>query len=383
MDFLNQNMLWGLLGLSIPVLIHFFNKQNTNRIKWAATSFLEQNQPPKARSFVPKDILLLLLRCLILGLICLVLAIPFFNFISKKQKKEIRFFEETSEIQSQFKFELENEVSEAFFLNTNFNPIQNKRELWRQKSQFTQNEIQGFVNQIYASFGGEDSILVYLRPAKNFYDLPILYLPRNMQIIWGNTKDNFKIPVWKAKNEYFDINGKVAKFENHKQEIVFEKDSLSIYISKKNLAGEKFNLAAIEAIKHIFKYPISIQNAKNKADISIGESINTENDHIQLGAIAAGIQPVSNLNSFMFSPSNVRQSSIRTGTYPEMLLTLLHAHIGLNKDRQTPSLQELKLSEHETKLSLKKNNTPDIRYIWILIIVLIILERFLSIKYSK
>jgi Aerotolerance regulator N-terminal len=383
MEFLNQNMLWGLLGLGIPVWLHFFNKNNKNLIRWASTSFLEQNQPPKARSFIPKDILLLLLRCFILGLICVVLAIPLFNFAFKNKQKSLSFFEKSAEIQSQFKFEIENSKKEARFFGLDHLLIEDKNTTWEQESQFTQNKIQATINQISKDFNVADSIHIYLRSAKDFYDSPILHTPKNFQIHWGNTAVKTKIPVWKVNNSFYDVNGKVEKFENEKQQVIFDKDSLSILINEKNEILKKYTQDGIEAIKRAYKYPISIQNSEKNMDLVFGVATVSNKPYIQLTAMKSSMQKMTNMQAFTASPTNSKHSSIRMGSFPETVLAQIQAFIGLAGLVQDPTLTELNASIQKNEFEYTKSNNLDLRYLWILIILLIGFERFLSIKYSK
>lgn len=72
MHFLNPGFLWALLALAIPVLIHLFNFQRTERIVFANTRLLTEvvQQTNKARNL--KNLLLLLVR--LAGLTFLILA---------------------------------------------------------------------------------------------------------------------------------------------------------------------------------------------------------------------------------------------------------------------------------------------------------------------
>jgi hypothetical protein len=72
MHFLNPGFLWALLALAIPVLIHLFNFQRTERIVFANTKLLTEvvQQTNKARNL--KNLLLLLIR--LAGLAFLILA---------------------------------------------------------------------------------------------------------------------------------------------------------------------------------------------------------------------------------------------------------------------------------------------------------------------
>lgn len=79
MHFLNPGFLWALLALAIPVLIHLFNFQRTERIVFANTKLLTEvvQQTNKARNL--KNLILLLVRLAGLSLLILAFAQPVNN----------------------------------------------------------------------------------------------------------------------------------------------------------------------------------------------------------------------------------------------------------------------------------------------------------------
>ncbi len=76
MSFLNPGLLWGLALISVPILIHILNRQRFKRVPWAATRFLLAAFQKTNRRARLENLLLLLLRCLIIGLLALALARP-------------------------------------------------------------------------------------------------------------------------------------------------------------------------------------------------------------------------------------------------------------------------------------------------------------------
>lgn len=72
-------MMWlGLLAVSIPIIIHLLNKRRFKIVDWAAMDFLFEADKKNRRRVRLENLLLLLLRCLAMGLIGLLLARPFF-----------------------------------------------------------------------------------------------------------------------------------------------------------------------------------------------------------------------------------------------------------------------------------------------------------------
>ncbi len=76
MVFLNPLFLWTLLGLSIPVAIHFWSKKKVKTIKIGSTQLLRELHPKQTRSIRLNHWFLLLLRMIMITLIALILAGP-------------------------------------------------------------------------------------------------------------------------------------------------------------------------------------------------------------------------------------------------------------------------------------------------------------------
>ncbi|MEQ8764913.1 MAG: BatA domain-containing protein [Planctomycetota bacterium] len=76
MSFLNPGLLWGLALISVPILIHFLNRQRFKRVPWAATRFLLAAFQKTNRRSRLENLLLLLVRCAIIALLALALSRP-------------------------------------------------------------------------------------------------------------------------------------------------------------------------------------------------------------------------------------------------------------------------------------------------------------------
>ncbi|NJK92577.1 MAG: VWA domain-containing protein [Blastochloris sp.] len=74
MAFLNPLILFGLLGIGIPILIHLLNKTRVKRIRWAAMKYLMNAVQKNQRRLKVEDLILLLLRCLLVILLVLAFA---------------------------------------------------------------------------------------------------------------------------------------------------------------------------------------------------------------------------------------------------------------------------------------------------------------------
>jgi hypothetical protein len=77
--FLNPLLLFGILGIASPIIIHLLAKKKIKHVVWAAMRFLKEVVEKNQQRLTLEDILLLLLRCSLLVLIALALARPSFK----------------------------------------------------------------------------------------------------------------------------------------------------------------------------------------------------------------------------------------------------------------------------------------------------------------
>ena len=83
MLFLNTWLLVGLLGVSIPVLIHLLNRRHAKIVDWGAMLFLLESLISRRRRVLLEEILLLAARCLLVALLALALSRPFISASSQ------------------------------------------------------------------------------------------------------------------------------------------------------------------------------------------------------------------------------------------------------------------------------------------------------------
>src|SRR4030095_14123059 len=77
MTFINPAILWGLLAVSIPILIHLFNLKRTRKIEFSTLMFLKEIQETKQKRIKLKQLLILLCRIALLMFIVMAFAAPF------------------------------------------------------------------------------------------------------------------------------------------------------------------------------------------------------------------------------------------------------------------------------------------------------------------
>ncbi len=79
MGFLNPLLLFGLLAVSVPIIIHLLNRRKFQKVVWAAMRFIKTSVEQNQRRMRVEDMILLALRCLLLALLAFALARPAFQ----------------------------------------------------------------------------------------------------------------------------------------------------------------------------------------------------------------------------------------------------------------------------------------------------------------
>ncbi len=77
MTFLNPAILWGLLAVSIPIIIHIFNLKKTKKIEFSTLMFLKEIQQSKYKKIKLKQLLILLCRIAFIILLVMAFSRPF------------------------------------------------------------------------------------------------------------------------------------------------------------------------------------------------------------------------------------------------------------------------------------------------------------------
>ncbi|MBW3466789.1 BatA domain-containing protein [Arthrospiribacter ruber] len=130
MQFLSPYMLWGLLALSVPLLIHLWNGRKGDKVYWAAFRFLEENDNKPIRHIRLEHWLLMALRMFMLLLLTLLMAQLFLRFLDKEEeKKVVHLVEPNADLLSEFKFELAQAIENqepVFWLNQQLEALEEK-----------------------------------------------------------------------------------------------------------------------------------------------------------------------------------------------------------------------------------------------------------------
>jgi hypothetical protein len=102
----NPGIWWGILGLAVPILLHFWHQKRGKELDWAATRWLREVALQRSRGFRLEDILLLFLRCAVLLSLLLYLSRPFWRLPGESEKR-VHWVQADSKVVEAYRFELE------------------------------------------------------------------------------------------------------------------------------------------------------------------------------------------------------------------------------------------------------------------------------------
>lgn len=145
MTFLNPAILFGLLAVSIPIMIHLFNLRKVQRVEFSTLMFIKELQKTKLKRIKLKQLILLALRCLAIIFLVFAFSKPVFEGIagdSSGQKTVLIFLDDSFSMNvkdesgsyfDQAKATIESILSnykendEVYFIPTSVAKMKNKR----------------------------------------------------------------------------------------------------------------------------------------------------------------------------------------------------------------------------------------------------------------
>lgn len=130
MQFSNPILLWGLLGLSIPIGIHLLSRKEGKLIKIGSIRHLENADTKQFKSIRLNEVLLLALRCLLITVLIFALSGVHFSFPIKKENWLL--IEKSLEQDKEFQMLIDSLRNAGFktkFLSSGFPDISNKSQV--------------------------------------------------------------------------------------------------------------------------------------------------------------------------------------------------------------------------------------------------------------
>src|SRR5690554_1137080 len=133
MELLQPIFLWGMLGLSIPLLIHLWNGRQGKTLAWAASQWLPTSKTQPVQGIRLDHWLLLFLRMLLILLIVMLLSQVFIkSWGNEKSVHTLHLVQPDPALVENFKFELTQAIDNGdkmYWLDEGLSPIKDLEEV--------------------------------------------------------------------------------------------------------------------------------------------------------------------------------------------------------------------------------------------------------------
>lgn len=274
MEFLNPGIFWGLLAISLPVILHFWHQKRGKELPWAAQRWLSGIVLQPSRGIRLENILLLMLRCLLLALLVLYLSEPLFK--ETKQEK-VHWIQPRKEVVENFRFELEEagkRGEKRFWFNGD--PVKELSILPENK----ETDLQLGINKVKT----EGEAQIYLTDRDDFTRFSRVYLPAPY------TLHLLKSPVQERASAR-DIPGPLkVLLESEKESIsaaltaITEVYGLPFEVDEQRKPGQRYDLAfthqpdslaKLNVVSGAADLPVSRMTARNRT-LWFNERLNPE-----------------------------------------------------------------------------------------------------------
>ena len=430
MVFLNPLFLWTLLGLSIPIAIHFWSKKKVKTIKIGSTRFLTEMNPKQTSNVRLNEWVLLLLRTLIIALIALILAAPRMEVF--KDERSITYLVETSLLRSDKVNQILDTISdsEVRLLEPGFplladidllgieHSVPNYWQLAQQMETLETDSIVILTKGLHSGFKG-------IRPELS---VPIHWLlfddaQSNSTVIEAvKYKDQVVLTAINSNHGVLDYVKETYALNNSMFTVDLEQDSILIksdteaiklpllnekvtevlIVADAGFLAEKIYLsAAFEALSTYLKQGIQITSVKETQGIDLasfdvlvwlkkdplltfsGKKLRWEPD----GLAQSLIEPGPSNDSYLLRRHLDAENSIDQNL-PEQLIGLLGLHMQLPDHIQTLDMRAMDIKEIQVYkdldgISVRPKKLEDIAlWLWLLLLLLLTTERILS-KFRK
>jgi hypothetical protein len=383
MELINPSIMWGLAAVVAPILIHFWNQKQAKIVEWAAMKWLVESQRLKARGFRFEDLLLFLIRLLAVILLVLIVAKPLINYTQKgspKQREIVHVLAKDKRTVENFRFEINQAIAKkerVVWLDNLDKNLETLDDKYTEK-EIHLSDIQNFVNTIPRELK-DKNLNLYLPDDIIFKENPNVYLPKNSKAFFAKKDTPTKLHALHSDKYIFTDSQKGLTNSTIKPiSEILKKTEVRVEINSENSDGNEKLKAAMEAIKEVYGFPFNY--IKTKAEICIGNK-SGETPKEALVILPNGEIPRSP-NEIQLN-TNLKSGIIYRAELPERLLEIILKHYKLDSDHQTFSRAQLQQVFKEKSATNSEDKILIDKYLCMFLLLVVMIERGLSIKNQK
>lgn len=381
MEWIQPTLLWGMLGLSIPVLIHLWNGKKGKVIAWAAFPWLDPKESQSSRSVKLENWLLLLIRILLVATLVVLLAgLIWKGFGSGREYKVVHLVWPDEQVEAEFRFELEQATQkgqEVRWIGTGL-PDYGTEQI--SAVDFSQEKFQDYLDELDSDI---DSICLYTGLQASFYPENTYWLPQKPVFrIAENYIVKVKSPALALESgEFLELDSEGVLVKSTEANVSSQVISGSIPVAFLSLEKEKKEAiqSALSAIEKVYGLKFSESDSIQSLFL-FSETIHPNIKENQLLFIAEN-QGGKSSGQFLALSEFINlnwEETVEKGLLPERILEGVLTHLGVEKTNLKISKSQLE-QKFLTIPSSKLTKTANLNE-WLLVGILILfaVERFLA-----
>ncbi|MFL0681715.1 MAG: BatA domain-containing protein [Algoriphagus aquaeductus] len=381
MEWIQPTLLWGMLGFSIPVLIHLWNGKKGKVIAWAAFPWLDPKESQSSRSVKLENWLLLLIRILLLMVLVFLLAgLLWKGFGIDRDFRVVHLVWPDEQVEAEFRFELEQATQKGQEVRWLGSGLLEYGTEQISAVDFSSEKLQGYLDELDSD---QDSIYLYTGLQASFFQKNTYWLPQKPVFrIAENYIAKVKSPVLALESGEFlelDPEGilvKTSATTNSPKAISGTIPVAFLSLEKEKKEAIQSALSAIEevyglkfsesdSIQSLFLFSETIHPNLNESQLLFL----TENHGDKISGQIVALSDLVILNW---------DEMVEKGLLPELILKPILTHLGVEKSDLKISKSQLdqKFSAFPTSKLTKSANLNE--FLLVLLVILFAVERFLA-----
>ena len=380
MNWVNPVFFWGLLGISVPILIHLWSGRKGKVISWAATAWLNPQESQSSRSLKLDHRLLLFLRILLwIAIVFFLVGIWWKGFSGSGEKAVVHGVVPEEQIAAEFRFELNQALEngkKVVWLTEGLPDYEPDR---MPTEKFDPKRFQELLDELGQS---QSSLHLYLLGTNQELSLPVYWVAAEpvLHVSQSSKPDLSGGLIQLDSGRFLGIGSKgnleINEGINSQKPIL--KSPILVNLEAVEKEKQEAIRASLEAITAVYGLEFSEESPQESKLIFTSDTeIEKTENQLVLSLELEGEKSVS--NPVLLPWAEV----LEKGILPELILKKVLLHFGVDPEFQKLTQAQLRQKFQlipETKLA-KVSNSSEI--LLLLILALFGLERFLAYRSNQ
>jgi hypothetical protein len=345
MQLLQPILLWGLLGISIPFLIHLWRGKKGKVMSWAAMHWLPTQESSVANGIRLENILVLLLRILMLLLLVVLLSQVFVPKLSKvSEERIIHLVQPSNLITEEYKFEIQQALEkgeDVYWADEAITPIESIEDLMIREKNLN---LQASLDKVPSE---ATELNLYLSNSENKFGSAFFLSKVKPKLYLGSADfvasqpqtvslDGGKILVINEQG----LLDSLPKGQQATATKELGKEQFGYFLNELSSSERTFIQAALEAINDVYGFDFIEKESEEEAKLIFASELSFGEDKDKLYFISDtfSFSEQSNLITFSDQLDFEESELVKTGQLPEVILEAFLSFSGVEQ-------QDVRLSQ--------------------------------------